>query len=607
MREGGAAGVREVKIMKARRQLLLLGMWTVGIVLMLSSLASLTAGAPAAGDTTKLPVRAQAGNTMIELAWEPPGDLQVSGYRVYRADADRPIHGEPILMTPRFLDIGLSNGRAYTYIIRAVLADGTEWDGYQRVTTTPGGDVPAPGAVKRSSVLLDVAAWVPKLDPNHGWWGVMLTGEGPDKPGERSRDTTATLQVVPGQYDVYWKQSYPHAPLRLARAIEVQPGQLTTVEAQAGLRLHVASWVPQLDPNYGWWGVVQAGAAPDTPVHWGRAAATDKLLLPPGSYDVYWKQSYPHAPLRLARAIEVQPGQLTTVEAQSGIQLRLPADTPALDPNYGWWGVVAAGGEPKDRLHWSADASRPLLVPPGTYDILWKQNYPQQPKRIKQGVAVPPNKLVEVDTRRYVLTHPLGVLGMDASVVAKFEFNGNVLDSSGNGNHARLIGGQFIQTSGRQSLHVTGPAPAGLDWSDHANLLVHPYTIEIVLTPRATAPWGKLFGFDDANDNGWYYKSQGIQVYPHAVLGSGEVRGNERHYLAFVSTDPSTVAVYFQGKYLGTTKASFKAPPPQAIFFRDDSRTNRSEQIDAVVEEVRISKVARTSEEIAAVQQMFIP
>lgn len=130
-----------------------------------------------------------------------------------------------------------------------------------------------------------------------------------------------------------------------------------------------------------------------------------------------------------------------------------------------------------------------------------------------------------------------------------------------------------------------------------------PYTIEIILTTARTGPWGKLFGFDDFNDKGWYYKNDGIQAFPNAVLGSGLVRADEQHYLAFVSVDLSTVTVYFQGKPLGSTDATFKAPPPQAFFFRDDSATGRREQIDAIVEEMRISKVARTATEIAEVQE----
>jgi choice-of-anchor C domain-containing protein len=199
------------------------------------------------------------------------------------------------------------------------------------------------------------------------------------------------------------------------------------------------------------------------------------------------------------------------------------------------------------------------------------------------------------------------VFETDTKVLAKFEFNGDLNDSSGNGRHARLLGGEFVETPWGQGLHVSRTNKTGIDWSAFANLLVSPYTIEIVLTPSATGNWGKLFSFEDANDRGWYYKDKGIQAYPHPVRGGGKVHGNEQHYLAFVSTDPNTVDVYFQGSFIGSTNASFKAPPPQAIFFRDDTRTGRQEQIDAVVEALRVSNISRTPEEIAAIQRRLAP
>ena len=145
--------------------------------------------------------------------------------------------------------------------------------------------------------------------------------------------------------------------------------------------------------------------------------------------------------------------------------------------------------------------------------------------------------------------------------------------------------------------------PLGIDWSEYAGLLSHPYTVEIVLTPADTSGFRKIFSFDDSSDNGWYYNGQGIRAYPNSTLGGGQVLPGELHYIAFVSTAPDQIDVYFQGVLLGSTNASFTAPPSQAIFFRDDAGTGRSERLDAVVEAMRISGVARTAEEIAAIQQ----
>ncbi len=191
----------------------------------------------------------------------------------------------------------------------------------------------------------------------------------------------------------------------------------------------------------------------------------------------------------------------------------------------------------------------------------------------------------------------------DANVLARFSFNGNVEDVSGNERHGRLIGGQFVTSRFGQGLLVGQADSNGMDWSQYASLLVHPYTIEMVLTPEETLNWRKLFGFSDRADSGWYYKNQGIQAYPHAVLGTNQLLPRQRHYLAFVSTAPDQIDVYFQGTLLGSTNASFTAPPGQALFFRDDVNTGRREQLVGVIDTLRISATTRTAQEIAKVEQ----
>ncbi len=201
-----------------------------------------------------------------------------------------------------------------------------------------------------------------------------------------------------------------------------------------------------------------------------------------------------------------------------------------------------------------------------------------------------------------------------SNVLATFEFNGDVTDSSGNGRDATLLGGEFVQTEFGQGLHVyyqwdpiaMEVIPMGIDWSAYADLLSHPYTIEIVLTPFDIYmyQYKKIFGFDDANDNGWYYNwDWGFEVYPNPPIGDYRLWPERRHYLAMVSTNPSNIDFYYDGTLLGSTDASFTAPPTEAIFFRDDSDTSRYEQLDAIVEAVRISSTARSPMEIAVIKQ----
>jgi hypothetical protein len=190
------------------------------------------------------------------------------------------------------------------------------------------------------------------------------------------------------------------------------------------------------------------------------------------------------------------------------------------------------------------------------------------------------------------------------NVTAEFEFNGNVQDSSGNDRHATLVGGSFTPTNCGTGLQVGTTLGEGISWNSHAGLLVHPFTVEMVLTPQATTDYAKLVGFDDTIDTGWYYRDQNILAYPDLTqVGQQTLLPGTRHYLAFVSTTPTTMTVYFQGTALGELPTQNTAPVNQALFFIDDSETAREEQLVAVVEALRISSVSRTAQEIAATQQ----
>jgi len=191
---------------------------------------------------------------------------------------------------------------------------------------------------------------------------------------------------------------------------------------------------------------------------------------------------------------------------------------------------------------------------------------------------------------------------VDSNALAIFELNGDASDSSGNGRDATLLGGSFVTTSWGHGLSVPGDAamPQGLDWSDFADLLVHPYTIEMVVRPADVRCWKKLFGPDDNSDVGWHYCTK-FETYPNNTVGP-DLSDGARNYFALVSTAADKIDVYIDGARVGNLDASFTAPPSQAIFFRDDTTTGRLEQLSGVIDAVRISKVARSAAEITAVQ-----
>jgi hypothetical protein len=188
------------------------------------------------------------------------------------------------------------------------------------------------------------------------------------------------------------------------------------------------------------------------------------------------------------------------------------------------------------------------------------------------------------------------------NVLALFEFEGTVDDISGNNRDATVLGGSLVDTTCGTGFAVNENSH-GLDWSTYTTTLTHPYTIEMIVTPDQTSGYAKLFSGNQAEDRGWYYVSQGIRVYPVSLFAQGTVLPHERHYIAFVSTAADTVDIYFQGSLLGTSGASFTAPPASAVFFQDDTATSRVEALDGVVDALRISSVARTKTEIATVQQ----
>jgi hypothetical protein len=188
----------------------------------------------------------------------------------------------------------------------------------------------------------------------------------------------------------------------------------------------------------------------------------------------------------------------------------------------------------------------------------------------------------------------------DSDALAIFELNGDVVDTSGHHRDATLIGGTFVQTAWGMGLALDGGATQGFEWARNAGLLVHPFTVEMVITPQSTACYKKLFGSDDTQDAGWYLCNT-FESYPNDPVGGLQNPANHRQYLAVVSTSPSTVDIYIDGTKAGSTGIGF-TQTGTAIFFRDDTNTNRTEGFAGIVEAVRISGRARTTAELAAIQ-----
>ena len=71
--------------------------------------------------TTALEVSAQALDTVVKLSWPPVPTA--AGYLIYRDGSQVPLNPKPIT-DPTYEDIGLTNGRIYSYTVAAVDTSG---------------------------------------------------------------------------------------------------------------------------------------------------------------------------------------------------------------------------------------------------------------------------------------------------------------------------------------------------------------------------------------------------------------------------------------------------------------------------------------------------
>lgn len=262
----------------------------------------------------------------------------------------------------------------------------------------------------KTGIALNVGKWVPAFD-SWGWWGVAPHGA-PDTQVVAKSSTATALAVPEGTYDVYWRQNYRSPTVRIAEAVRVETRKVAEVNADSGLRIQCAPWVPTFDSS-GWWGITPPGAFPSEQNALCRTR--DPLLAPPGTYDVFWRQDYNASPLAIARSVTIAPHEVATIHADSGIRLTRDRRVPDFD-SWGWWGVVPRNASKKERIA-STRADDVLLLPPDVYDVFWRQAYGNDPTRLFEGVAVTTGALVQLDANTGVEMHR-------AKWVPKFDSSG---------------------------------------------------------------------------------------------------------------------------------------------------------------------------------------
>lgn len=96
---------------------------TIGFVLLRSTIL------PSSGELT-----AQPGDTVVDLKWQPSAGAR--GYFIFRDNSSIPLNPTPMTDT-HWEDIGLTNGRTYTYTIAPLNQDGQTGPRSHPVQVTP--------------------------------------------------------------------------------------------------------------------------------------------------------------------------------------------------------------------------------------------------------------------------------------------------------------------------------------------------------------------------------------------------------------------------------------------------------------------------------------
>lgn len=159
-------------------------------------------------------VEAVAGDGSVTITWNAVNDPDLSGYNVYRTDADLPLNPNP-LTTLNYEDHAVVNGSSYTYYVTAVDLSGLESPNSAFVTATPTAadrTPPAPATNLSASAGNQqiTLGWTPSDTPSDVATYRIWMGTGASTPGNadwslvgESATTTFTVSALTNG-TTYW-------------------------------------------------------------------------------------------------------------------------------------------------------------------------------------------------------------------------------------------------------------------------------------------------------------------------------------------------------------------------------------------------------------------
>ncbi len=229
--------------------------------------------------------------------------------------------------------------------------------------------IAGPGTVK-----LDPASWV-SMPPYYWLLADAETGT------EVTRTNRDEIRVKAGTYQIVWRQVQHGAQdVALTATVKVKSGKTSEVPLDTGIQLKVPEGV--LAPYY--WYLADSN---DQAVGWFYGTL-GPALVPAGTFKLIWRQTqHGHTDLRLAEAT-IQAGQLDETVIGSGVAVSLP---DWLQPPY-YFSL-----RKKDGSSLRIPGAGVQLVPPGSYQVFWRQTQHEHTEVPWGSLTVPGDRLVRME------------------------------------------------------------------------------------------------------------------------------------------------------------------------------------------------------------------
>lgn len=189
------------------------------------------------------------------------------------------------------------------------------------------------------------------------FWKLII----PESGKEIARfDDLGDQMVRPGEYQIVWRQTeHGGRDVALGEVVKVSPGETTEVNLLTSIRLILPDWVKE--PYY--WNLVDL----NTNEKVATFRSLDSQLVPPGEYQLNWRQEeHGSSEVVLGRAV-IEPDTLNELSFITGINIT-PADW--VPGKVREWALLSPDGGPRVARFYNNFA--PQLVSPGLYKILYR-------------------------------------------------------------------------------------------------------------------------------------------------------------------------------------------------------------------------------------------